>query len=417
MNKVNPSLERLSACLAALRAADLDRATLPQEPLGGVRVRVAGREAIHFCSNDYLGLACHPAVMAAAREGAAAGAGATGARLLSGDLPAHRSVEAAAAALFGRPALLWSSGYHVNAGAIPALAGRGNLIFSDTDVHASAVDGCRLSRAETVIWPHNDADALEALVIERLDARAASQQFEQSEPRARRAFSAAIEPERADLLLAESVYSMDGSLAPLERLVEIAERYGLLLYLDEAHALGTRGSRGLGLAEELGLLDRVGVLMAGLGKAAGVAGGLTVAHEDILALLRSTARTWVFSTSLPPAVVAAAGVSLGLITGPEGSRRREILASRARDLRGRLGIPHDGPAGASPIIPIHVGDEARALAMADRLLADHGILCRAVRYPTVPLGAARLRLTVTAQHSEADIIHAAKAIHSIRQDC
>jgi len=397
MNTGNDSLERLRARLAALRAADLDRSPLPQEPLGGVRVRVGGRDAIHFCSNDYLGFARHPAVLAAAREGAAAAAGSTGARLLSGDLPEHRSVEDAAAALFSRPALLWSSGYHANAGAIPALAGRGNLIFSDADVHASAVDGCRLSRAETVIWPHNDADALEALVVRRLAARD-------------------VDPERADLLLAESVYSMDGSLAPLARLVEIAERHGLLLYLDEAHGLGCRGPRGLGLAEELGLLDGVGVLMAGLGKAAGVAGGLTVAHEDILALLRSTARTWVFSTSLPPSVVAAAGASLGLITGPEGHRRREVLETRARDLRRRLGLPHEGPAGASPIIPVHVGDETRALSVADRLLAEHGILCRAVRHPTVPRGAARLRLTVTALHSEADITHAAKAIHSIMQD-
>ena len=397
MNTGNPSLERLRERLAALRTADLDRAPLPQEPLDGVRVRVAGRDAIHFCSNDYLGLARHPAVLAAAREGAAAGAGATGARLLSGDLPVHRSAEAAVAALFARPALLWSSGYHANAGAIPALARRGNLIFSDADVHASAVDGCRLSHAETVIWPHNDTDALEALVAGRLAARD-------------------IEPEGADLLLAESVYSMDGSLAPLPRLVEIAERHGLLLYLDEAHGLGCRGPRGLGLAEELGLLDGVGVLMAGLGKAAGVAGGLTVAHEDVLALFRSTARTWVFSTSPPPPVVAASEISLGLMTGPEGHRRREILASRARDLRHRLGLPHEGPAGASPIIPVHVGDEARAIAIADRLLTDHGVLCRAVRYPTVPLGAARLRLTVTASHSETDIIHAAKAIRSIRQD-
>lgn len=397
MNTENPSLERVRARLAALRASDLDRAPLPQEVLGRVRMRVAGRDAVHFCSNDYLGLARHPAVLAAAREGAVASAGATGARLLSGDLPAHRSVEAAAAALFGRPVLMWSSGYHANAGAIPALAGLGNLIFSDADVHASAVDGCRLSRAETVIWPHNDADALEALVVRHQAARE-------------------VDPQGADLLLAESVYSMDGSLAPLGRLVEIAERYGLLLYLDEAHGLGCRGPRGLGLAEELGLLDRVGVLMAGLGKAAGVAGGLTVANEDILALLRSTARTWVFSTSLPPTVVAAAGVSLGLIAGAEGSRGRELLATRARDLRGRLGLPHEGPAGASPIIPVHVGDEAKALAIADRLLMDHGIFCRAVRHPTVPLGAARLRLTVTAQHSEADIAHAANAIRSVGQD-
>ncbi len=387
----NPSLARLRARLGALRAADLERSPLPQEPLGGVRVRVAGREANHFCSNDYLGLSRHPAVLHAARDGLAGGAGATGARLLSGDQPAHRALETAAAALFGRPVLLWNSGWHANAGAIPALAGRGNLIFSDAEVHASAVDGCRLSRAETVIWPHNDADALERLVIARLAAR--------TEP-----------PEGADLLIAESVYSMDGSLAPLKKLVEIADRHGLLLYLDEAHGLGCRGSRGLGLAEELGLLEGVHVLMAGLGKAAGVAGGITVADPDLLTLLRTTARPWIFSTAPPPMAAAAAQAALDIVAGSEGARLREVLTTRARDLRRRLGLPWEGPEGASPIIPVPVGDEARALAVAARLLGEHGVLCRAVRHPTVPRGAARLRLTVTALHSEADIAQAAVAV-------
>jgi len=391
MSVENPSLARLRARLGALRAADLDRVPLPQEPLEGPRVRVAGREAVHFCSNDYLGLSRHPAVLAASQEGAAGGAGATGARLLSGDLPAHRALEASAGDLFGRPVLLWNSGWHANAGALPALAGRGNLIFSDADVHASAVDGCRLSRAQTVVWPHNDADALERMVAAHLAVRDTP-------------------PEGADLLLAESVYSIDGSLAPLERLIDIAERHGLLLYLDEAHGLGCRGPRGLGLAEERGLLDRVHVLMAGLAKAAGTAGGITAASEDLLALLRATARSWIFSSACPPSSAASAQKSLEIIAGSEGARLRELLTSRARDLRRRLGLPHAGPEGASPIIPVPVGDEGRALAVADRLLADHGILCRAVRHPTVPKGAASLRLTVTVQHSEDDIAQAATAV-------
>ena len=391
MSPENSSLLRIRGRLDALRSAGMERSPLPQEPLGGARVRVAGRDCVHFCSNDYLGLATHPGVLDAAREGLEMGAGATGARLLSGDQPAHRALEAAAAEIFGRPVLLWNSGWHANAGAIPALAGRGNLIFSDADVHASAVDGCRLSRGETVIWPHNDADALEELVKTRLAARLGN-------------------PEGADLLIAESVYSMDGSLAPLERLVDIAERYGLLLYLDEAHGLGCRGPKGLGLADELGLLDRVHVIMAGLGKAAGAAGGITVAREDVLALLRSTARPWIFSSACPPATAASSQRSLELIAGPEGARLRDALASRARDLRRRLGLGHSGPGGASPIIPLTVGDEALALTVADRLLTDHGILCRAVRYPTVPRGAARLRLTVTALHSKDDIAHAASSV-------
>ena len=391
MSTENPSISRLRARFAALKAADLDRAPLPLEPLQGTRVGVADREAVHFCSNDYLGLSRHPDVLSAAREGLDMGAGATGARLLSGDLPAHRALEAAAGDLFGRPVLLWNSGWHANAGAIPALAGRGNLIFSDADVHASAVDGCRLSRAETVIWPHNDSRALETLVEARLAGRRET-------------------PEGADLLLAESVYSMDGSIAPLERLADIADRHGLLLYLDEAHGLGCRGPRGLGLAEEAGLLDRVHVLMAGLGKAAGAAGGITAAREDILALLRSTARPWIFSSALPPATVSSVQKSLDLIASSEGARLREVLTTRARELRRRLGLPHGGPEGASPIIPVPVGDEVLALAVADRLLADHGVLCRAVRHPTVPKGAARLRLTVTALHSEDDIAQAAASV-------
>ncbi len=150
--------------------------------------------------------------------------------------------------------------------------------------------------------------------------------------------------------------------------------------------------------------------MAGLGKAAGAAGGITAAREDLLALLRSTARPWIFSTACPPATVSSVQKSLELIAGSEGARLREVLTTRARELRRRLGLPHGGPEGASPIIPVPVGDEVLALAVADRLLADHGVLCRAVRHPTVPKGAARLRLTVTALHSEDDIAQAAASV-------
>jgi len=393
----SPGVLRLRARLEALRAARLDRVPLPQERLEGAGVLAGGRRAVQFCSNDVLGLSRHPAVLDAARGALDQGAGATGSRLLSGDLPGHRALEAAASAAFGRPALLWSSGTHANTGLVPALAGRGNLVFSDADVHASLVDGCRLCRGRTVIWPHNDVEALGRLVEEH---------------RARRE----EEPEGADLLIAESVYSMDGSLAPLERLVEIAEAAGLLLVLDEAHGFGVRGPRGLGLADERGLLDRVPVIMAGLGKAAGAMGALTVATAEILDLLRATARPWIFSTALPPAVTAAATAALEILGGAEGAALRGLLAAKARRLRRGLGLPTEGPEGASHIVPVPVGDEERSVTVAARLLDEHGILCRAVRHPTVPRGASRLRLSVMAQHDPEELDRAAAAIRRLLEE-
>jgi 8-amino-7-oxononanoate synthase len=373
----------LEAELAALTSANRLRACPPVSGQSRVNVDVGGEPRLAFCSNDYLGLASHPALAEAASIAAAEqGFGSSAARLVSGDLPAHRQLEERLAAYSGRPAaLVFPSGYQTNLGVLTALARPDDLIVSDALNHASLIDGCRLSRARVAVYPHRDARAAERLLAE---GRAA----------------------RRRLLVTESIFSMDGDAAPLADLADLADKHDAILIVDEAHAFGVLGPRGRGLAAAAGI--EPDVLIGTLGKAAGAAGGFVAGSDPLRDFLVNRARTFIFTTALPPPVAAAAAAALVLLDGPEGDERRARLRDRRAWLSERLAALRplalsgfvDCP--ESPILPFVLGTEARALAVSAGL-AERGVFVPAIRPPTVPVGTARLRITLSAAHEQRDL--------------
>jgi 8-amino-7-oxononanoate synthase len=343
---------------------------------------------VSFCSNDYLGLASHPALAAAAAEAARRdGFGASASRLVSGDLPAHRRLEAALADFLSAPAaLLFPTGYQANLGVLTALAGPNDLIVSDALNHASLIDGCRLSRARVSVFPHRDAGAARRLLADG-------------------------GPARRRVLVTESLFSMDGDAAPLADLAAAADETGAVLVVDEAHALGVLGPGGRGLCAEAGIVPAV--LIGTLGKAFGSAGGFAAGDSLVRDILLNRARTFIFTTASPPPVAAAAEAALSLIRSPEGARRRDALTRHRLDLASRLaglGLLSSSPPG--PIFPVVLGTEARALAAADAL-RSRGYYVTAIRPPTVPAGSARLRVTLSAEHTPDEIAGLAKALGEI----
>jgi 8-amino-7-oxononanoate synthase len=388
--RATPFASQLEAELEALAAADRRRACPEASGRTRVELEVRGRSMLSFCSNDYLGLASHPALAAAAAAVAARdGFGASASRLVAGDLPAHRALEAVLAATLDRPAaLVFPTGYQTNLGVLTALAGRDDLIVSDALNHASLVDGCRLSRARVAIYPHGNARAARRLL-------AAGRRF------------------RRRLLVTESLFSMDGDAAPLRRLADAAGATDSILVVDEAHAFGVLGPGGRGLCAAAGVVPDV--LVGTLGKAVGAAGGFVAAAAAVRELLVNRARTFIFTTALPPPVAAAATAGVELLISPEGDRRREQLAARRGQLADRLlrrpGVgPATGPVG--PIWPIVLGSEARALAAAEGLAA-RGLFVTAIRPPTVPAGSSRLRVTLSAAHQPGDVSRLADALGEI----
>jgi len=378
-------VSELQAELEALAAIDRRRACPEAAGVSRVRIEVGGRAMLSFCSNDYLGLASHPALATAAAEAAAReGFGASASRLVAGDLPALRRLESTLAAFLDRPAaLVFPSGYQTNLGVLTALAGRDDLIVSDALNHASLVDGCRLSRARVEIYPHADA----------ADAR---RLLETGGPFRRR------------LLVTESLFSMDGDAAPLAALAEAAAATDSILVVDEAHAFGVLGPGGRGLCAAAGIAPDV--LIGTLGKAIGAAGGFAAGPPALREVLVNRARTFVFTTAMPPPVAAAATAAVELVAGPEGDRRRALLAERIRSLAGALVGAHlIAAAPPGPIVPIVLGSEERALAAADALRA-RGIFVPAIRPPTVPAGTSRLRVTVSAAHEPAEVSRFATAL-------
>ncbi|MES1204300.1 MAG: 8-amino-7-oxononanoate synthase [Pseudomonadota bacterium] len=337
----------------------------------------AGRPLLSFCTNDYLGLAGHPVVVeASAAYAAHAGLGAAASRLVAGESPAHRALEADLARFLHLPAaLLFPTGYQTNIGVITALAAAGDLIASDAANHASIIDGCRLSRARVVIYPHADADA------------------------ARRAL-ATDGPFRRRLLVTESVFSMDGDRAPLADLARAAsEQHGILI-VDEAHAIGVAGPQGRGLAAAVGVIPDVTV--GTLGKSLGSLGGFAAGSDLLREVLVNTARSFVFTTASPPALCASASAALAICRGPDGEARRRHAATLAQAVRAgleRLGFTSPG---VDLIVPVVLGDDAAALSLSARL-QTHGILVPAIRPPTVPEGTSRLRITLSAAHTHHDI--------------
>jgi 8-amino-7-oxononanoate synthase len=363
--------------LQKLADAGLRRALEPLGPRQGAVVEVRGRRLVNLCSNDYLGLAGDPRVMRAAAEAALSeGAGAGASRLVAGDLPIHGRLEAALAGLHrAEAALLFNSGYHANAGVPPVLVGRDDAVFSDELNHASIIDGALLSRATLHRYGHGDAGELETL-LERSTAR-------------------------RKLVITDAVFSMDGDAAPLAALVDACDRHGAMLYVDEAHAVGVLGPTGAGLAEQLGLKHRVDVEMGTLGKALGAFGAYVAGEGRLRELLLTRARTFVFTTALPPAACGAALAALEIVrTEPE--RRARLQALIAQLKAGLLARGFDVSRVVSPIFPVVLGSEGRALAAAAGL-RERGFYVRAIRPPTVPRGTSRLRVALTAGHEPAQL--------------
>ena len=371
----------LEARLRRLEADGLLRhlsATTPPAPL----ISMPGRAEplINLSSNDYLGLAGHPDVTRAAAEAARAlGAGAGASRLITGALAIHADLESALARLMDAPrALLFGSGYLANTGVIPALMdGEQDIIYSDALNHASIVDGCRLSRARVRTFRHRDAAHLARLL----------------------AGDAGRDGRR--LIVTEGVFSMDGDEAPLAEICGLAREHGAWVMLDEAHAFGLLGPGGGGLARELGLEDEVQVRVGTLGKAAGSYGAFVAGTATLRHYLVNRARSFIYSTALPPPAAAASLRALEIISGEEGERLRADLTGAARQLR--AGLTDQGwrvPGGRAAIIPIMVGDPDGAMDLAARMRQE-GVLARAMRYPTVGRGQDRLRLVVSAAHAGA----------------
>jgi 8-amino-7-oxononanoate synthase len=350
----------------------------------GARVSYRGRSMLMLSSNNYLGLASHPALKRAAIEATQRfGTGTGASRLIAGNLEALGDLEARLAEFKGtQAALVFGSGYLANLGTLPALAGPDDVIFSDELNHASLIDGCRLSRAQVMVYRHCDVDHLNEMLAHAAAAR-------------RR------------LIVTDSVFSMDGDLAPLADIVELARRYEAAVMIDEAHAVGVMGPNGAGLASALNLEREVDVQMGTLSKALGSYGAYVAGCATLVDFLINRARSFVFTTGLPPASAAAARAAIDLIAIDPGRIKRlwdngRYLSQALLDAGFRLGRT------ATPILPVMVGEAQPAMDLAEALLA-RDIFVTAIRPPTVPAGTARLRVTPTADHSRADLDEALAA--------
>jgi 8-amino-7-oxononanoate synthase len=381
-------MESIVAELAALADAGLQRRMRPIDGPQDVELVVDGKRAINFASNNYLGLANHRVLADAAVEAMRSdGFGAGASRLIVGNLGAHRALEARIARWKStEAALLFNSGYQANLGLISALAGPDDAVFSDALNHASLIDGCRLSRARVVVYPHCDLDAL---------ARAL-----------------AGTPARRRVIVTDALFSMDGDRAPLAALVRLARAHEALLAVDEAHAVGVLGAGGTGLSAGLD----VDLLMGTLGKALGGFGAYVAARRPIVELLCNRARSFVFTTALPVPVAAAAHAAIDWLDTVEGEAARRRLASHAA--RFHAGLRERGFAVAdepSHIVPLRVagGDPRRAMEASEALLV-RGIYAQGIRPPTVPDGTARVRFALMASHSERHLDDALDALAALR---
>jgi 8-amino-7-oxononanoate synthase len=385
-DKVPPMREDwIQPILDKAQSQGLERSARTFPETGG-KIKIDGREVLNFSSNDYLDLAHHRHVMDRSREALDHyGIGSAASRLVTGTLPIHEELEERLAREKGyEAALVFGSGYMANAGTIPILAGRNDLIFADKLVHASMIDACKLSGAKLVRFAHNDLHDLE----KRLERHAANS--------------------GRKLIITESVFSMDGDIAPLSEIAGLAEKHGAMLMVDEAHASGSFGPKGAGLIRELGLEDSVTVSMGTMSKAMAGYGGFVACSSNLRKLLINSARAFIYTTAPPPAVIGAA---LGAMDVLEASPRLgNILQANADYFRSLI---HEGGLDTlqsqSQIIPVIIGDNEKAVAVS-KLLRDQGIIAAAIRPPTVPPRSARLRLSVTLAHHVDDLERAAGCI-------
>ncbi len=377
MFHVEPSfLESLATERAGWRAAGLERSLRTVSTARGPLLTLDGREVVAFASNDYLGLATNPVVadaMAAAAK--TLGSGATASRLVAGNWEPHDQLEAVLCAWKGTEAsLLFGSGYQANVGVISALVGRDDLVLSDALNHASIVDGCRLSRARVAIYRHRDLDHLASLLDQ---------------------------PARRRLVVSDSVFSMDGDRAPVDDLVALCRRHGAVVVFDEAHAAGVLGAEGRGLAPVAPDVLQVGTF----GKALGVYGAYATGSRLLIDTLLQRARSFIYTTALPPAVIAAVRAALAWARSAEGDAARATLAGQAQRLHQHLRLldlaATDSPSHVMAVFAAH-GAPEQAMAATAALLAD-GIYVQGIRPPTVPVGSARLRVALSARHSTAQL--------------
>ncbi|NMF91545.1 8-amino-7-oxononanoate synthase [Aromatoleum petrolei] len=380
-------LDSLKADLAQLDARSLRRVRRSLDTPCGPRARVDGRDMLAFCSNDYLGLAAEPELAAALKAGADRwGSGSGASHLVSGHYTVHDELERRLAAFVGcERALYLSTGFMANSGVIPALVGRGDAIFADRLNHASLVDGALLSRADLHRFPHADLTALE------------------------RALAASTAKRK--LIVTDSVFSMDGDVAPLAELLALAERFDAWLMVDDAHGFGVLGPDGRGALREAGLASWRLVYIGTLGKAAGVSGAFVAGQADVVEWLMQAARTYIFTTGAPPALATALLKSLDLIE--HGDARRVHLATLIEQLRTGLQLRRwQLMPSRTPIQPVVIGDNAETLAVA-RALWDAGLWVPAIRPPTVPQGSARLRISLTAAHTHQDVERLVAALNAL----
>jgi 8-amino-7-oxononanoate synthase len=371
--------------IAGIKSTGLLRRIRILDSPQSTHVLTGGRALVNFSSNDYLGLASHPALRdAAMAEWEKAGFGSGSSRLLCGTFAAHERLEEAISR-FKRAgaALSFSSGYAAAMGTIPALCSKDDVIILDKLCHACLVDASRLSGAQMRVFPHNDMGKLESHLR----------------------WARAKHPACRVLVVAESVYSMDGDVAPLREIVDLKDRYGAWLFLDEAHGVGVLGAGGRGLAEETGLEGHIEIQMGTLGKALGAHGAYIAGSRLLRELLINRARSFIYSTAPPAPVAAAAAKAVEILGSDEGIALLRNLRKNIRHLGSSLGLPES----PSAIVPFIIGGESAALAAAEKLLAS-GFLAPAVRYPTVARNAARLRVTLSAAHTEQDIAGLAEAL-------
>jgi 8-amino-7-oxononanoate synthase len=389
-------IDKVRAQLGELESRSLTRHRRTADTPCAPRQVVDGRELLAFCSNDYLGLAAHPRVVEALREGATLyGAGSGAAHLVSGHSRAHAQLEERLAA-FEAPhlesprALYFCTGYMANLAVLTGLGSAPDaMIFSEALNHASLIDGARLARAGVTVYPHGDVAALDA----QLAASAAP----------------------VKIVATDSVFSMDGDLAPLPALLALCERHGAWLVVDDAHGFGVLGQRGRGALEHFGLRSPNMVYIGTLGKAAGVGGAFIAAHEDVIELMIQRARPYIYTTAAAPALAHALLASVDIIESDEGEQRRAHLRALIAQLDDGLRLERwQRPASTTAIQPIIIGANDEAMAAAARLHGQ-GLWVPAIRPPTVAVGTARLRVTLSAAHTEQDVAQLTAALNQLER--